>query len=161
MSEEKDFKYSPEFKAQFDMGQLDYLRYNEWLKQTEACSAEINSCAIPSLEQVQKYFASLNVLYKCWKTLIFSTVQDELDKKIKLAREDKRLWERNLSSGMPLNKVIIFRLIDNLDEIHTKLMDIKQKVGLGIRVKRTMSTAEKIKVGIQGNRDFDSLPELE
>jgi hypothetical protein len=161
MSENQDFKYTPEFKATFDMGQLDYIRYNEWLKQTESCSAEINSCAVPTLEQVQKYFASLNVLYKCWKTLIFSTVQKEIDEKILKAKNDKRLWEKNMSSGLPTNKVIILRLVDNLDEIHTQLMEIKQKIGLGIRVRKIMSTAEKIKLGIQGSKDFENLPQLE
>ena len=161
MTDSSTFRHTPEFKATFDMGQLDYERYNEWLKQTESCSAQINSCAIPTLQQVQNYFASLNVLYKCWKTLIFSTIQNELDIKIKSAKDDKRLWERNTSSGLPVNKKIILRLIDTLDDIHTQLMDIKQKIGLGIRVKRTMSTAEKIKTGIHGNSDFENLPEAD
>jgi hypothetical protein len=155
------FKHTPEFKAQFDMGQLDYQRYNMWLEQAEKCSAEINSCAVPTLQQVQNYFAALNVLYKCWKTLIFSTIQTGLDKKIKSAKTDKRMWENNIASGMPMNKVIILRLIDTLDDLHTDLMDIKQKIGLGIRVKRTMSTAEKIKTGIHGNSDFENLPDAD
>lgn len=74
---------------------------------------------------------------------------------------DKRLWENNISSGMPMNKVIILRLVDTLNELHGQLMDIKQKIGLGIRVKRTMSTAEKIKTGIHGNSDFENLPEAD
>jgi len=155
------FKHTPEFKAQFDMGQLDYERYNTWLEQCDKHSALINSSAMPTLQDVQNYFSALNVLYISWKTLIFSTIQKEIEAKINKCKMDKRLWENNISSGMPMNKVIILRLVDTLNELHGQLMDIKQKIGLGIRVKRTMSTAEKIKTGIHGNSDFENLPEAD
>ena len=58
-----------------------------------------------------------------------------------------------------MNPATIFEIIDILDDIHTKLMSLKQMIGLGIVVRRNWSTKEKIKRGMGLNKDkFEGLP---
>lgn len=152
--------WKPKFQSEFSMGELDFQRFNKWLERSELSSAEINSCEVPTLELVQRYFAELNVLYKSWRSLISNpNIITELDDSINDAKHQKRLWENSRLSGIEFNKFTIFKLIDLLDSVHTKLLDIKQKIGLGIVVKRTMTTKEKIKYGLRPRTDFADLPE--
>jgi hypothetical protein len=153
------FSKGAEFVAQYSMGPYDYARYNEWIKRVEESSAIINSCQVPTLEMVQRYFAELNVLYKSWRILMYDYVKTELDAAMLQGKKDKRAWEKSIASGAPLNNLVKFRLIDNLDSIHTKLMEIKQLIGLGIMVKRKMNMTDRIKAGVRGINDMNDLPE--
>ena len=152
--------WKPRFQSEFSMGELDFQRFDLWLGRAELSSATINSCEVPNLEQVQRYFSELNILYKSWRSLISSTdIKKELDDKIDEAKHQKRIWEQSITSGNPTNKIVIFNITDLLDSIHTKLLDIKQIIGLGIVVKKVMSPKEKIKYGLNPKKDFINLPE--
>lgn len=153
-------KYKPPFKSEFSMGELDFKRFNHWLEHIETYSSVINSCSVPLLDDVQYYFAGLNVLYKQWRCLIsVKPVLAQLDAALKECRELKRVWELNDRMGTPFSTFLIHRLVDNLDAIHTKLMDIKQVIGLGIVVRRMTTTRQNIRMGIQGNKNYGNLPE--
>jgi hypothetical protein len=152
--------WKPKFQSEFSMGEYDFKRFDLWLGRAELSSATINSCEVPNLELVQRYFSELNVLYKCWRSLISSAdLKKELDESINKAKHEKRQWEQTRITGIELNKVNIFSLIDLLDSMHTKLLDIKQIIGLGIVVKKVMSPQEKIKYGLNVKKDFLNLPE--
>lgn len=153
-----DFK--PKFQSEYSMGEYDFKRFDTWLGKAEFSSAVINSCEVPSLEQVQGYFAELNVLYKMWRNLISNPkTKNDLDEAIKTCKISKRLWESSRFTGIEQNKNNIFSLIDKLDEIHTKLLEVKQIIGLGIVIKKVISTKDKIKLGVHGHRDLTYLPE--
>ena len=152
--------FRPRFVSEYSMGELDFLRYNEWLKLTEHWSAMINSTADPNLQMIQQFFACLVNLYDSWRPIIaVPKVADEIDNSINKAKKLKRIWEIGETSGIPFNKKNINDLVDLLGSIKTKLYEIKQIIGLGIVVKRNLSTREKIKMGIHGDRDFGGLPE--
>ena len=160
MDELNDTGFRPKFTSQYSMGELDFLRYNEWLKLTEHWSAMINSTANPTLEMTQNLFACLVNIYDSWRPIIaVPSVAKEIDNKIDEAKKKKRMWERANESGMPFNRNNVMNLVDLLNSIKTKLYDIKQIIGLGIIVKRNLSIREKIKMGIHGDRDFSRLPE--
>ena len=145
--------------SEYSMGELDFLRYNEWLKQCETWSAYIDSNAVPSLEMIQHFFAGLNVLYKSWRPIISSEkIIKELDDAISNSKHKKRLWENSIETGIPFNKKNVLELCDLLDSIHRKLLYMKQITGLGIIVKKTWSVKEKIKRGIHGDKKFINLP---
>jgi hypothetical protein len=153
-------KWKPKFQSEFSMGEYDFKRFDLWLGRAELSSAIINSCEVPDLEIVQRYFSELNVLFKCWRSLISSAeLKEKLEKEINDAKRKKRIWEQTRSTGTPLNKNTIFDLIDLLDSIHTELLNIKQIIGLGIVVKKVMSTKERIKYGLNPKRDLLNLPE--
>lgn len=153
-------EFKPRFLSEYSMGELDFRRFDDWLKWIEKYSGEINSSHIPDLLPCQHYFAGLNVLYKQWRPIMaIPAVQKELDQAIETAKGLKRTWERNKKNNVPFSEVKILEFVDVLDKIHTKLMEIKQVIGLGIVVKRNLSTKEKIKRGVRGDRDFSNLPE--
>ena len=163
MEEGKDINqpgYKPRFVSEYSMGSLDFARYNEWLKYIEHWGANINSTEVPTLDMVQHYFAGLNVLYKSWRAIIaVKSVVKEIDEAIEEVKKLKRVWENSVATGLPYNKVLIQNIVDKLDKIHTKLMDIKQKIGLGIVVRQNIGTKEKIKKGMGQYKDkFVNLP---
>lgn len=160
MSDLNEKGFRPKFTSEYSMGELDFLRYNEWLKLTEHWSAMINSTAEPKLEMIQGLFACLVNLYDSWRPIIaVPSVAKEIDDAIEDAKNLKRVWERSEGNGMPFSKIQVYRLVDKLNKIKTRIYEIKQVIGLGIVVRRNLSTQEKIKLGIHGDRDFGNLPE--
>lgn len=153
-------EFKPKFKSEFSMGALDFEEFALWQSRANLSSAIIQSCEIPTLENVQRYFSELNVLYKLWKPLISSvSLRQEFNTLKEIARKRKRIWEQSLSSGIEINKLFIFELSDLLDEFHEKLFEIKQIIGLGIVVKKYVSMKDKIKHGIRPRIQFNELPE--
>jgi hypothetical protein len=160
MDELNKASFRPKFTSEYSMGELDFLRYNEWLKLTEHWSAMINSTAEPTLEMIQNFFACLVNLYDSWRPIIaVPNVAEDIDNSIIKAKNLKRIWENSLELGLPFNRKKRNDLVDLLGSIKTRLYQIKQVIGLGIVVKRNLSTTEKIKLGIHGDRNFDYLPE--
>lgn len=160
MEDETKPSFKPKFKSEFSMGEYDFKRYDLWLGRTELSSATIDSYDIPSLELVQRYFSELNILYKSWKPLISSPkLKEELNSMKREAKTKKRVWEQSRESGLEFNKNAIFYLVDLLDSFHEKLLEIKQVIGLGIVVKKSVSMKEKIKYGIRPKPEYSELPE--
>lgn len=159
-SKMNESKWRPKFVSEFSMGALDFERYNQWLKYTEYWSAEINSCDVPSIEMVQKYFAGLNILYKNWRPIIaLKPVIDDLDEAIKLAKKEKRKWENSIKSGVPFSRILIQKIVDLLDDINTRLLYVKQVIGLGIVVKKNLTAKQRIKKGMGTGKFPETLPE--
>lgn len=151
--------WKPKFVSEFSMGQFDFERYNDWLKNTEKYSAEINSTDSPGIELIQNYFACLNVLWKSWRPIVaVPSKVEEIDKAIAECRALKRFWEDSRRSNFPVNLPKIRQIVDALDAVHTKLMETKQLVGLGIVVKKNMDTKEKIRAGMRRGY-YNDLPE--
>lgn len=153
-------KWTPKFMSEFSMGQYDFARYDKTLSAIDNTAALVTSVDVPSLELMQTYFAHLKNLYDNIKPIIaVKTVQDEMDDIVKKGKLKKRQWEDTKAMGLPMTKAQIREFVDLLDTFKTRLYGLKQVVGLGIAVRRHMSTAEKIRQGIHGNKDFDNLPE--
>ena len=153
--------WKPKFYSQYSMGELDFHRFDYWIKWVEFWSAQINTTADPTVEQIQNYFAGLSNLYDSWKPIIAEReVTDTIDKNIEAAKKYKRILEQNHKLGLPYNRALIFYVVDILDATKRTLMDIKQKIGLGIIVRRKLTTKEKIRIGVRGYKiDEDGLPE--
>jgi hypothetical protein len=152
--------WKAKFVSEFSMGQFDFVRIDTTLKAVDECAAMVTSVDYPSLDLMQRYLAHLKNLYDNFKPIMaYKPVQDELDKKIELAKKMKRRWETSTRSGINYSPLQILAFVDLLDDLKRRLYEIKQVIGLGIIVKRNMTTKEKIKQGVRGNRDFDNLPE--
>lgn len=153
--------WKPKFLSEYSMGELDFNRFNDHLKFVEQFCGEINSTDIPTLSQCQNYFSGLNTLYKLWRPLVaIPSVTKAMDDSLIEAKKIKRMWESSTRNGMPFNDSTKLKLVDILDKFHTKLMDFKQIIGLGIVVKRNFSTKEKIKQGMNRTKTNNSyLPE--
>jgi len=160
VGEEANANWKPKFLSEYSMGELDFLRYNEHLKNIEEYSGMINSTDVPTLELCQIFFAELNVLYKCWKPIISSADKiSKLNVNLKEAKRIKRMWENSNRVGMPLGTPIKLKMADILDDFYTDLMEIKQIIGLGIKVNKSMTTKEKIKAGMRPGKSHYFLPE--
>jgi hypothetical protein len=152
--------FRPKFISEFSMGQQDFNRYDRTLQEIDLISGLVNSTATPSLEIMQKYLAQLNNLYDNWRPLIsVPKVVTDIDDLIKEGIKMKRTWERLTRVNVPLNEKKVLEFVDLCNAIKRKLLHYKQVIGLGIVVKRNMSTRERIKKGIRGAGKLDGLPE--
>lgn len=147
-------KFKPFLQAEFPMWGYDYARLNNWLMWIEYWSAVINSKETASLDELQNYFASLNVLYKALRVLLSNKEQiKDYDEYVARAKKIKRTLEaQNRMSGAMLSKGLIIELTDILDKIHTALMELRQVVNLGIPVRITKSSADRIKEGFRSTK---------
>ena len=152
--------WRPKFTSEFSMGQYDFQRLDKTLTRVDDLSALITSTDLPSLEMMQQFFAQLKNLYDNFRPIISNaTITQELDLVVKEGKLRKRVWERSKAAGMPMSNIKILEFVDLMDNFKTRLYDLKQVIGMGIQVKRNMTTAERIKQGIHGNKDFAGLPE--
>lgn len=165
MSEEaiKDFNkptWKPRFQSEYSMGELDFQRFNRTLCTIDSLSALMNSTYLPSLQLMQQLFSELINLYDDFRPLIsYANITKSIDEVQERGITLKRIWEQNVASGMPVNRKNVFEFVDLCRGLKTKLYYLKQTIGLGIVVRRNMDTAEKIRKGVHGDRDFDQLPE--
>jgi len=151
--------WRPKYQSEFSMGQYDFARYDKTLINIDQLSGIVNSTALPSLELMQKFLSELVNLYDDFKPLIaLGNLQKEYDVLIKKGIVLKRRWEQSLRSRAPISKKLIFDFVDLCKDLKTKLYSTKQVIGLGIVVRRNMTTAERIKKGIRGDKNFDNLP---
>jgi len=153
-----DFK--PRFQSEFSMGEYDFKRIDNTLTKVDFFSSLVNSTYLPSLELMQNYFANLVNLYDNFRPIMsIPAVTNELDTMIKESTKLKRIWERAIKSGTPMNEFTIIKFVDALNETKRKLYYIKQVIGLGIMVRKNLNTAQKIKMGVRGDNSFKNLPE--
>jgi hypothetical protein len=158
--ENQEFKARPRYISEFSMGELDFLRWNEWLKYIEFYSAEVMSTDNPQLFMIQRYFSGINILWKAWSQfIVFQPTFDELNNNFDEVKLLKRQWETQKKLGIEVNPSLKNRIVDLLDNIHTRLMQLKQVIGLGIVVRRNFSVKQKIKLGMGLNENkFKGLP---
>lgn len=151
--------WRPKFQSEFSMGEYDFARYNKTLINIDMLSGLVNSTAIPSLELMQKFLSELINLFDNFRPLIsIPTKVEEFENLVKECADLKRRWEGSKRNGSPFSTRLIFQFVDKCKTLKTKLYSIKQVIGLGIVVRRNMTTAERIKKGIRGNQSFDNLP---
>lgn len=152
--------WKPKFLSEYSMGEYDFKRINDTLVSVDFSCAEVNSTDTPSLVMMQNYFARLKNLYDNFRPLMaYANVIEELDQIIEMAKGYKRNWERQSKVGMPMNQARIQKFVDLLNALKTRLYFYKQVIGLGIKVHRNLTTAEKIKKGVHGDKNFEDLPE--
>lgn len=152
--------WKPKFTSEYSMGEYDFKRINDTLVEVDRLSGFVNSTDLPNLKLMQDFFAQLKNLYDNFRPLLSAApIVTEVDNIVKKAKELKRTWENSEQNNLLLNKVVKLNFVDLLNELKTKLYGIKQVIGLGIIVRRNLTTQEKIKRGVRGDRDFAGLPE--
>ena len=153
--------WRPKFQSEYSMGELDFQRFNKTLENIDTLSSMVNSCYVPELELMQKFFSELINLYDDFRPLIsVKSLSQEFDEIIDQGVTLKRLWENSKKNNLPMNKTKIFEFIDLTRKLKTKLYSIKQVIGLGIKVKRNMTPQERIEAGMRNKDYYGELPEV-
>jgi hypothetical protein len=135
------FKWKPKFKAQYSMGELDYMRYDIMLKMSD--EFRIRTICRDS-SAIEPYYAVLNTLYANWRQLIIDLNKfDELFEKMNKALKD---WKAQ--TGI---KTFPITLAEMLLNVHRDLLCLKQIIGLGIPVQKDEKFGTKARRALLGN----------
>lgn len=129
-----------QFKAEYNMGMLDYERYHEILKELDLLRYEVLQF---QYKKVIPFYAMLNTLYGNIKAVIYKTKKEDLDLKFKNIFNQIDWYGRKLP--LPTKEKSI---IKELIEIHDELLEIKQLAGLGFPFKRKISDNAKAKAAL-------------
>lgn len=158
---ENKFNWKPRYFSEFSMGELDFQRHHICLSKCDEVASWVNSTHLPSLELMQQYLAALTNLHDNIRPIIASDkIKEDFDTKIKEGVKMKRAWENEFNQNIPRSPRKIIDFVDLCNELKKDLYDIRQKVGLGIVVRKNMDTRERIKMGMHRNKSkIDNLPD--
>lgn len=131
--EKKDIKFKPRFKAEFSMGQYDYVRYNRILEEADILAIKIGQM---NIKTIIPFFSVLKVFWRNIKPNVFETTKDNINGEFKKIN-NMIDWR---TKGLPNPP---FKIINKLEELHADLLEIKQIMGLGIQVKKELTKKQK------------------
>lgn len=136
MAAEKKIRFKPKFKAEFSMGQYDYERYDKMLAAADHIAIR---CRNFESSFVVPLYATLKQLYINFKPIMYETRKKSIDEKFDEIEKEviKKIRKKTGYKNFPLRT---FKL---LEEIHADILDVKQVMGLGIEVRRDISSKQK------------------
>jgi dsDNA-specific endonuclease/ATPase MutS2 len=114
---EQESVFKPKFKAEFTMWGLDYERLDGLLNEAHELAIDVKS---GKRDFLVRWKNVVEEIYKFLHPLLYETAKRKFDSEIKA-----------MKATTDMNKII-----EKLDDLHTKLLDIRQIVGLGIPVTR-------------------------
>lgn len=132
-------KIGGKFRAEFSMGQYHYERYHKLLMAADNLAIR---CHNFDSESVIPFYGVLKQIYKNFRPIMFETRRETFDERFQKVKEEilKRVKQRrNTIQSFP---IFIFEL---LDEIDTDLRDVAQVMGLGIEVRKELTSSQKFK----------------
>lgn len=157
MMEEKNAEFRPRLKSKFSMGELDFIRYDMLLKNLDTIA--FNARHSPECEKLlMPWYSALYELYLNFRPILYETSKQELDINFRSLRSaiDTELFRINHNKS-DMGRVwakssatsVSYYLIDKMDKVQMKLMEIKQICGLGISVKKEFSEKRLIKENLE------------
>lgn len=127
------------FKSDFSMGALDFERYEHHLIEADAY-VKIILNKVPTA--IQPFFGVLKVLWINFRPIIRKDRRKPYEEKMDNIKKLFKVWEEeNKKRGKILFPV---DLADSLVEFYSDLLEIKQYIGLGIKVSRDETERMKI-----------------
>lgn len=132
--------FRPSFKAELSMGMYDYMRYDKRLELADQLDIEINN---GNTKAIPLFFAVLKNLYRNFRPIVYDAVRVRFDDKFSELKKLFMHWKYIESQeGRPQ---VPMTLMDSLGNFYADLLELKQMIGLGIRVERQESFDKKLK----------------
>jgi len=142
--EDKKTKFKAGYKSEFSMGQLDFERFHEILRTLDYIAIEVRA---RNKDYIIRYYTILKELFINMRPLMYETVKKEFKgqfKEVEEMMDGKYLYlliDPDDDETFPLD------LARKLENIHIELLEIRQKIGLGVPATREETTAAKFKRG--------------
>lgn len=132
------------FKSEFSMGQLDFERFHEMLFTMDkvACRARMFES-----DSLVPFYSVLYELYKNFRPIVFETKRKSLDDMFDTVKRDIIIWRNSQVRrlGNPNSSMSSFPLeiLNLLEKIQTDVLEIKQVIGLGIKVEKDLTPRKR------------------
>lgn len=124
------------YKAEFSMGLLDYNRWHKLLVLLDELAILVKE---EEIGMIHRYFAVLHQLYINLRSVMYEGTRVIFDRKIEMIKKLFLDWK-----AQPLPKKFPQTLVDSLVTFHQDLLEMKQKMGLGIIMERQETYEEKL-----------------
>jgi hypothetical protein len=134
----------PRLKSEFSMGQLDFERFHEMLQVLDKVAVRARMFESDS---VIPFYSILKELYKNWRPIVFITKRQKIDETFDIVEREIIEW-RNAQArkfGGANSKMASFpiHILRKLEDIQTDILEIKQVIGLGIKVEKDLTQKKK------------------
>ena len=133
----KDYKW----QAEFNMGELDFRRFDIILKNVDQFGFMVFN---GDTNAIRPYYSSLHQLFNNWKCLILKAVVQDIEEKFNESSLLISQIDEDKSNSRHPNPRTVNRVVSLLDWINCTLIDVKQKIGIGIPL--TTSRSEKTNI---------------
>ena len=141
MVESKKLDYKPAYKAEFNMGLLDYNRIDEYLKAADFYMFEIRQ---GNLTNLHPWYSKLRGIYTYLKSVAYETKKADLD--AKFLEVENTIWEMKQKKG---RKIADIAFIRKLEELQDELYHLRQMVGMGIAVSKSYTNEERLSKALE------------
>ena len=136
----KDFSV----KSEFNMALLDFERYDAMLRFADEAAIKVR---VGQYEFIPSYFSVLKQIFINFIPFLHESVAEELDKKFKYV-------EQNIEIDKNKVKISVSKI---LEDIHKELLILRQKIGLGLPVRKIhLNNIEMVTLG--GAKNGNSSP---
>ena len=125
------------YKAEYSMGQLDYNRYHQLLVAADELAIRV---MMDEIQAIRQYASLLIQLYVNLKPLIYKNNHEKWEEQRTEITDLLQHWKKE--GGMQQKFPV--RLKELLLKFHEDLLEIKQRVGLGVIMEREDSQSERL-----------------
>lgn len=144
-------KGKPSVKSEYSMGMFDFERYNTLLQYADAYAFHVKS---GNYKFMRNFHAILSTLFYNFKPIMYESKEVlAMEQHIKYLDTKIPRCERIISSSSNSQKFMnkyVLETLDILFTLHKNILEIKQKIGLGIATKTDMSKRKLMKIGLRG-----------
>ena len=136
------------YKTEHNMGQLDFYRYDALLKLADEQSL---GCKLPPIQpwNILNYYKILDQLYMNFRAVMDKENRGIIDKKFKNI-QDNIFDGKSVTHNKKVTK-IDKSLISDLRDMHMKILEVKQILGLGVPVIKSESQMKKMRRVLLGD----------
>ena len=119
------------FNSEYSMGLQEMIRYQRILEELTYYTNRVN---LEEVQYLMPYYSTLFTFYLNIKPLMNEGERIELDKEFNQIRDRILHWK-----GLSGRKKIPYKIIDTLNSLHFRVLDIKQMRNLGISIRKEIS----------------------
>lgn len=141
MAESKRIDFKPSYKAEFNMGLLDYNRLDEYLKAADFYMIQIRQGNLKNLHQ---WYSTLRQIYSYLRSVSYEGKKADLDTRFQ--EIENEIWEMKQKTGRVKTDIVFIRKLEKLQD---DLYHLRQLVGMGIAVSKNFTNEERLSKALE------------
>jgi hypothetical protein len=142
-------------ESKLNMAVLELLRSNHRLNILNIVRADVFK---GNYSKLMEYFTQLEVIFYEWSGLIYEKIKIEIKDDFEKFKQKYKIYTWNLTNGnADLSSTLGYEALSILKQVDLKLMDIKQKLRMGMPTKETYTINERAFKDLEANRNLSKI----